>query len=199
MTTVRQIQRLWSARAHEKLLQHLLLPRAEGSPRLLAELTGPVAAAAMVVIRLDEMTQTFAPLNAEAIRVIVAAQTEQGGWGDPMLTALCLRALMCGRGYGAAVDRGLAYLADLQKDEGIWPNPPVRRLPSDPFASAFVLMELGDSDAFRSAVRLSEAVEWFEFNELACDEPTRRLWGHAARRCVRRASRATAAPAAVAG
>ncbi len=78
MTTVRQIQRLWSAKAFDKLLQHLLLPRAEASDRLLAELTGPVAAAAMVVVRLDEMAQTFAPLNAEAIRVVVAAQSPTG-------------------------------------------------------------------------------------------------------------------------
>jgi hypothetical protein len=183
---VRHIQRLWSVKAYEKLLQHLLLPRAEASPRLMCELAGPVAAAAMVVVRLDEMTQTFAPLYAEAIRVIIAAQNSNGGWGDPMLTAVCVRALMCGRGNGPAIDRGLGYLADLQKDEGIWPNPPVRRLPADPFASAFVLMQLGDTDALRSAVRLADAVEWFELNELACDEPTRRLWSHAARRCALR-------------
>ena len=194
MTTVRQIQRLWSAKAFDKLLQHLLLPRAEASPRLMAELKGPVAAAAMVVIRLDEMTQTFAPLYAEAVRTLIATQMPSGGWGDPMLTALCLRALMCGRGHGTAIDRGLAYLAELQKDEGIWPNPPVRRLPADPFASAFVLMQLGDAEIFRSAVRLSEAVEWFECNALACDEPTRRLWAHAARRCVVRPARADGRP-----
>jgi hypothetical protein len=187
MTTVRQIERLWSAKAFDKLLQHLLLPRVEASDRLLAELTGPVAAAAMVVIRLDEMSQTFAPLYTQAVRVIVAAQTPQGGWGDPTLTAFCLRALLCGRGNGDAIERGLAYLADLQKDEGIWPNPPVRRLPADPFASAFVLMQLGDSEPFRNAVRLADALEWFELNEATCDEPTRRLWAHASRRCGARA------------
>lgn len=196
MTTVRQIQRLWSAKAYEKLLQLLLLPRAEASERLTRELTGPVAAAALVVVRLDEMAQTFAPLNAEAIRVIVAAQMPQGGWGDPLLTAVCLRALMCGRGHGSAVDRGLRHLGELQKEEGIWPNPPVRRLPADAFASAFLLMQLGESDAFRSAVRLADAVEWFESNELALDGPTRRLWAHAARRCEGRPTRRPATAAA---
>ena len=187
MTTVRQIQRLWSTRAFDKLVEHLLLPRAETSPRLLVELSGPVAAAAMLVIRLDEMSQTFAPLYAEGVRVILAAQAINGGWGEPVLTALCLRALMCGRGNGAAVDRGLTYLAGLQKDEGIWPNPPVRRLPSDPFASAYILMQLGDAEPFRSAVRLADAVEWFELNGKTCDEATRRLWSHAARKCKPRA------------
>ncbi len=196
MTTVRQIQRLWSGRAFDKLFQHLLGPRAEASPRLMSELTGPVAAAAMVVIRLDEMSQTFAPLYAEAVRVIVAAQTPQGGWGEPMLTALCLRALMCGRGNGAAVDRGLAHLGNLQKDEGTWPNPPVRRLPSDPFATAFILMQLGDAESFRAAVRLPDAVEWFESNAMACDESTRRLWAHASHRCAQRPAKAVACVAA---
>ncbi len=186
MITVRQIQRLWSAKAFDKLLQQLLLPRAEASDRLAAELSGPVAAAAMVVVRLDELTQSFAPLYAETVRVILSAQADNGGWGDAAVTALCLRALMCGRGNGPAVDRGLRYLADLQRDEGLWPNPPVRRLPADPFASAFVLMQLGDQDPFRSAVRLSDALDWFESNDLALDGPTRRLWAHAACRCSSR-------------
>ena len=186
MTTVRQIQRLWQAKAFDKLLQHLLLPRAECSDRLLAELAGRTAAAAMAVVRLDEMSQSFTPLYAEAVRAVLAAQGPDGSWGDPMLTALCLRALMCGRGHGLAVDRGLHYLAELQKDEGLWPNPPVRRLPADPFASAFVLMQLGDGDRFRGAVRMGEAVEWFAHHVATCDGDTRRLWSHAQHRCALR-------------
>ena len=194
MTTVRQIQRLWQAKAFDKLLQHLLLPRAECSDRLLAELAGSrVAAAAMTVVRLDEMSQSFAPLYAEAVRAVIAAQLPDGSWGDPLLSALCLRALLCGRGNGTAIDRGLQRLADLQKDEGLWPNPPVKRLPADDFASAFVLMQLGDSDRFRDAVRMDDAVEWFERNVPACDGDTRRLWSHAAHRCGRRTTRQAAA------
>jgi hypothetical protein len=183
MTTVRQIQRLWAGKAFDKLLQLLLLPRAEGSERLLTELTGRVAAAALVVIRLDEMSQSFAPLYSEAVRAVLTGQLPDGGWGDPMLTALCVRALMCGRGHGQAIDRGLQYLGTLQKDEGLWPNPPVRRLPSDPFVSAFVLMQLGNVEPFRDAVRLADAVEWFDRNDLALVGETRRLWSHAAHRC----------------
>ena len=195
MTTVRQIQRLWQAKAFDKLLQHLLQPRAEQSDRLAAELTGGVAAAAMVVVRLDEMSQSFAPLYAEAVRVVLAAQNADGGWGDPMVTALCIRALLCGRGGGPAIDRGLRSLAELQKDDGLWPNPPVRRLPSDPFASAFVLMQLGDAEPFRDAVRLGDAVDWFARNAAAQDEATRRLWSHAAHRCAARPVRPVVAAA----
>ena len=193
MTTVRQIQRVWQAKAFDKLLQHLMAARAEGSDRALAEVGGRTAAAAMIAVRLDEMSQSFAPLYAEALRAVIAAQLPDGGWGDPMLTALCVRALLCGRGNGPAIDRGLAYLAELQKDEGLWPNPPVKRLPADPFASAFVLMQLGDADAFRDAVRMTDAVDWFQQNGPACDADTRRLWSHAAHRCLRRPARANVA------
>ena len=190
MTTVRQIQRFWQAKAFDKLLQHLLQPRAERSERLTAELGGSrVATAALVVVRLDEMSQSFAPMYAEALRAVLAGQGPDGGWGDPLVTALCVRALLCGRGHGPAVDRGLHYLADLQKDDGLWPNPPVRRLPSDPFASAFVLMQLGDADAFRDAVRFADAVDWFDQNVAAQDAACRRLWSHAAHRCAARPGR----------
>ena len=190
MTTVRQIQRLWQAKAFDKLMQLLLTPRAEGSDRLRAELlstaAGRTAAAALSVVRLDEMSQAFAPLYAECVRAVLAAQLPDGGWGCPMVTAVCVRALQCGRGHGTAVDRGLHHLADVQKDEGLWPNPPVKRLPADPFASAFVLMQLGDSDAFRDAVRFDEAVDWFDQKASTCDAETRRLWSHATHRCAAR-------------
>jgi len=55
-------------------------------------------------------------------------------------------------------------------------------MPVDPFASAFVLLRLGDCEAFRQAVNLDDAIDWFESNEPALDEQTARLWSHARRR-----------------
>jgi hypothetical protein len=98
------------------------------------------------------------------------------------VTALCLRALLCGNGNGVAIERGIAALEALQKPEGIWPGMPVRRMPVDPFISAFVLLLLGDRIIFRKAIRFDDAVEWFKMNELALDEQTARLWSHARRR-----------------
>ena len=182
MITVRQIDRLWSAKAYERLLEQLVLPRPEASDRLLSQLPGSLPVAAMAVIRLDELSQPFVPLYSQLVRTILAAQRPDGGWGDVMTTAICLRALLCGNGNGEAIDRGLAALASLQKPEGIWPGMPVQRMPIDPFASAFVLLRLGDFDAFRQTIRLEEAIEWFESNEPALDEQTARLWAHAKRR-----------------
>src|SRR2546428_386722 len=83
-------------------------------------------------------------------RALLAAQNvNDGGWGDPVVTALCVRALLCGRGNGPSIDFGLRYLANLQKTEGVWPAGPIRRLPADPAASAFVLFQLGDRPHFR--------------------------------------------------
>lgn len=202
MITVRQIDRLWSAKAYDRLLEQLISPRPEASDQLLSHLAGPLAAAGMAVIRLDELSQPFVPLYGELIRTILKSQRSvvpqsvaqqsaaqlpnahgpKGGWGDVITTAICLRALMCGNGNGDAIDRGLEFLAGLQKPEGIWPNIPARRMPVDPFASAFVLARLGDMPAFRQAVDMSQAMAWFESNEIALDEQTRRLWTHAKRR-----------------
>jgi hypothetical protein len=182
MITVRQIERLWYAKAYDRLLQQLVAPRPEGSDQLLSHLSGSLPAAAMAVIRLDELAQSFAPIYGELIRTILRAQRPDGGWGDVMTTALCLRALFCGNGNGQAIDQGVSALAALQKSEGIWPAIPARRMPVDAFASAFVLHRLGDVEPFRQSVDMASAIKWFEINDPALDEQTRRLWAHARRR-----------------
>ena len=153
--------------------------------QLLSHGAGSLPAAAMAVIRLDELAQSYVPFYSELVRTILNAQRPDGGWGDVMVTALCLRALMCGQGHGIAIDGGLALLAELQKPEGIWPAMPVRRMPADAFASAFMLTLLGDSEPFRQVVRLDGAMEWFESNELALDEETRKVWARMKRRSAR--------------
>src|SRR3982750_1661159 len=176
MQTTRQIERHWTARQYDRLARELLAPRPENSPRLLAEVSQAVPAAALAIIRLDELNQANHPLNGKLIRTIVAAQEGDGGWGDPLVSALCLRALMCNRGLGVVVDRGIAYLAALQKDEGAWPALPIRRSAEDAVVSAFILFHLADQDAFRAAIRLDAALTWLTHRESTLDEETRRLW-----------------------
>ncbi len=183
MITVRQIQRLWSAKAYDRLLEQLLAPRSEASAKLYSELTGPDAAAAMLVIRLDELSQTFAPLYSETLRFLLTSQRMDGSWGDPMTTAIVVRALLCGNGHGGAITRGIEFLAGLQKPEGVWPAVPVRRMPADAFASAFVLLQLGDQVQFQEAVRFDDAIDSLNHNELASDLTTRKLWNQAKIRC----------------
>src|SRR4051812_12434925 len=149
MQTTRQIERHWNARQYDRLARELLAARPENSPRLVAELSRAVPAAALALIRLDELNQANHHLCGKLIRTIIAAQEGDGGWGDPIITALCLRALMCSRGLGISIERGIAYLASLQKNEGAWPAEPIRRMPEDAFVTAFILFHLADQDAFR--------------------------------------------------
>ena len=87
------------------------------------------------------------------------------------------------------VDRGLKYLADLQKSDGIWPKIPFRRMPADPSVSAFVLYQLGDDARFRATVRIDDAVKFFQTHESSLDTEARRLWQRARLRCGVRPTR----------
>lgn len=176
MITVRQLERLWQEGAWQRIVRLCMETRPEESPRLSMALSQTAAAAAAAFIRLDELSQTHAPFCSRMIRAILAAQEADGGWADPLTTALCLRALMTSHGSGLAIERGLAYLASLQKSEGIWPKIPVRRLPADAFVSAFVLFELGEDLRFQQAVRFSDAIRWFEQHHAELDPETTRLW-----------------------
>jgi hypothetical protein len=183
MITVRQIERAWTARTYEKLFRELVATRPEASFRFEVEQGRAIPAAAMAVIRLEELSQAHVPVCGKLLRAVLAAQDADGGWGDVMTTALCLRALLCSGGDGAAIARGLQYLANLQKSDGIWPSVPLRRMPADAYASAFVLYELGDNARFREAVGFADAVSWFAQNESSLDGEAHRLWDRAQHRC----------------
>jgi hypothetical protein len=183
MMTVRQIERHWGSRSYDRLFNELLTARPEAALRLGVDTTRPVCAAALGVIRLDELSQSHAAIGSTLLRVIIAAQQADGGWGDLVTSALCLRALLTSDGNGAAVQEGLEYLANLQKPEGIWPNIPIRRMPADPYVSALILYELAGQPGVASVVRLDDAVEWFEKNQDILDSETRQLWSRAKLKC----------------
>ncbi|HEV2292899.1 MAG TPA: hypothetical protein VGR35_03535 [Tepidisphaeraceae bacterium] len=183
MFTIRQMERLWNAKQYRRLALELLSGRAEASYRLEAEFGRSIPAAALALIRMDELTQSHHPLYRTLLNVLILGQEADGGWGDVMTSALCVRALTCGDGQGVAVERGLAYLAQLQKSDGLWPKVPIRRMSGDAFVSAFVLFELVETHAFRQAVRLADVVDWFAANLAGLDPDTRRLWDRAAAKC----------------
>ena len=183
MFTIRQIERLWNSRQYRRLAVELLQGRPEASYRLEAEFGRSVPAAALALVRMDELTQSHHPLYRTLLNVLIVAQEADGGWGDVMTTAVCIRALTCGDGQGVAVERGLAYLAQLQKSEGVWPKVPIRRMPADAFVSAFVLFELGQTEPFQRTSRVSDAMDWFGGNLATLDPDTRRLWDRAAAKC----------------
>jgi len=189
MITVRQIERLWKDQSYQAMLGELTGVRPEGrvasvASELGAEAVKSLSAAAMGVIRLDELNQSHCPLYAHLLNRILQAQQDDGAWaGDLMVTALCVRALCTCRGEVPAIDHGVKYLADLQQPAGIWPRVPIRRMPSDAAVSAYILLQLGDESRFAGQVRLRDAVRWFETHAVELDADARQLWHHARLRC----------------
>jgi hypothetical protein len=184
MQTVRQIERLWSARQYERMFRELVAFRPEGPVAVqLENIATAIPAAAMGLIRLDELAQTHLPLYRTLLNIVLATQDAEGGWDSPMLTALCVRALMTCNGSGTAVDRGLAYLASLQKAEGIWPRIGVRRLQADAATSLFILYHLGNEPRFRKMVAFDNATAWFAANADALDRATQKFWNRVELRC----------------
>lgn len=182
MMTVRQIEKRWDARQYRLLLSELLTSRSEAAVIEHMEGNGQIAVAAAAILRLSELGKPDAPIVATLIRTIIAAQQSDGGWTDPMVTALCVRALLADGGGGQAVDRGLEFLASLQQPAGAWPHHPLRRMPADSFATAFVLFQLGDRAEFRAVARVGDAVAWMNAQPNS-DAATATLWRHASLRC----------------
>jgi hypothetical protein len=200
MITIRQIERLFNDQQWSRLLRELLANRPE-NPWLSdatecdemrhfsreCAMRHPLAAvvpiAALAMIRLDELNQAGHPFYRRLLNVILTSQQKDGGWGDLLVTSLCVRALIAGAGSGVAIEGGLGFLAALQKTEGSWPKDPIRRLPADGYTTAFILHQLGEFSAFRDAVRFHDAITWFTTHSRELDEPTQRLWSHARTRC----------------
>jgi hypothetical protein len=191
MITVRQVQRLWDSQQYGRLLDDLVSPRIEAlATRELAE-RPRAAAAAMALIRLDELNQGHASICPKLIRAILTQQENDGGWGDVPVTALCLRALLLWGGEGDGVHHGLVYLANLQQPTGLWPKIPIRRMAADPLVSAFVLLQLADSALFRAAVDFDSAVAWFQDHAAMAESSAQTLWSHARPRSTRRETQLT--------
>jgi hypothetical protein len=179
MLTVRYIERLWDAKRYVRLLQELIAPRVEAVA--VDELTHNVAAsaAALALVRLDELHSPHAPICSRLIRTLISLQKSDGGWGDVATTALCLRALSLQNGQGVVIGGGMGYLAALQQPAGIWPKLPIRRMPEDALVSAFTILQLGDNDLFRAAVRLDAAFAWFDSHRWMLEPAALSLWDHA--------------------
>src|SRR5579862_8050591 len=98
MVTNRQIERQWTAKGFKKLYLDLMSSRPESAFELQPNTADGESEAALAVIRLDELSQSYLPLYSHLIRAILCKQQDEGGWGDLPTTALCLRALLAGNG-----------------------------------------------------------------------------------------------------
>lgn len=188
MFTVRQIERLYVARDFSRLLHDLTSHRADALIRWEERANRAILAAAMAAARFDELSQAHHPYCGKLLRIVLEAQDADGGWGDPLSTALCLRALMGSKGDGEAVQRGLAYLAAIQQDEGSFPAGPFRRMAADGHTTAAVLYLLAEYPVFNEAVRTADAAEWLNRQLQTLNDATRILWRHGSLRCRMRSS-----------
>jgi hypothetical protein len=186
MMTVRHLERQWNARHYAKLLDEILEARPEAWFTFDRQASQTARAAALTLIRLEELDQAHVSLAASLRRTLLAMQESDGGWGDAAVSALCLRALLLGRGAGISVDRGLAYVATLQQPDGIWPAVPIRRMPADAATSAFILSQLADEPRFAQAVRLADAFAWFAKHQTSLDSRTTHVWQRMRARCLSR-------------
>ncbi len=175
MQTVRQMEKMWTARQYARLFRELSTYRPEGPLVVQLDATA-IAAAAMAIIRLDELDLTHLPFYRTLLHVLLDAQDADGGWDNPALTALCTRALMVSNGKGSAIDRALGYLAHLQKSEGTWPSIPIRRTDADTATSLFILYHLGRDERFHTAVDLPAAVAWFTMHFESLDHTMQKIW-----------------------
>jgi hypothetical protein len=184
MITVRHIEKLYTGRAYSKMVVDLFKGRPEFAGKLIDELSSEPAAIALSLIRLDELSQAHVPLYGRLLRRLITLQSTDGGWIDPATTALAAKALSLQSGGGVAITRAFDYLANLQKESGIWPSHPIRRMDGDPLVSAFILYHLADLPGFRERVRLEDATRWFEAEVVRADVETATLWrrGNARRR-----------------
>jgi hypothetical protein len=193
MMTVRHLERQWNAKQYDRLQAELLEARPEGRFDFDPRASQQARTAAWTLIRLEELNQAHVPLAATLRRALLGLQEKDGGWGDPAVTALTLRALLLGNGAGEAVDRGFTYLANLQQSDGLWPAVPIRRMPADAATSAFILSQLADSTRFREVVRVEDAFAWFADHRTSLDARTSQAWDRLRIRCGTRAR--TEAPA----
>ncbi len=145
MLTVRQIERLWESRNYNRLIDELVEGRAEGTEGIRPLLHGPETAAALAIVRMGELLQGHQVLVGRLVRYLISIQSPEGGFGDTTTTAICIRALAANQGSGPVITKALKHLETLQRDDGEWPIEPLRRMPGDLAATAFIIRQLIDS------------------------------------------------------
>src|SRR2546430_16479426 len=121
MITIRHIERLFSHHQHPRLYRELIAGRPEATLGLEGALARVVPIAALGMIRLDELSQSHTSMYRRLLNVVLPAQQGDAGRGDPMTTAVALRAPLSRGRQGPAVDRRLPDPANLPQDDRPWP------------------------------------------------------------------------------
>ncbi len=160
MTTVRQMDGMWTDGQGKKLFAELSRFRPDVPEFLTAELGGSaVATAALSMIRLQELSQTRTQLYRALLARLTVTQEADGGWGgDTLTTALAARALLNDAEGRSAGLKAVILLSNLQHEDGMFPRATVRRMPGDTLATAFVLAHLSRMPDVANRIRLEAAI-----------------------------------------
>lgn len=161
-----RIETLWMNGNLQQLARELAERRTEWSVRAVDQVPVVPGAPALGILTLLEIgVSRKDPLVQEMGAALAAGQNCDGGWGDPGITALVLRALSLAELEQACYSRGLAYLSLAQDRGGAWSH----RGERSHHETALVLTMLGDQPDFRSAVDVEQAIEWYQ--ESRFEEP----------------------------
>ena len=159
MTTVRQIDGMWTDGQGKKLFSELARFRPDVPEFLATELGSlPIATAALSMIRLQELSQTRTQLYRALLARVLVTQEADGGWGDTLATVLAARALLNDPEGRSAGMKAVILLSKLQREDGTFPRTTTRRLAGDTLATAFVLAHLGRIADVANRIRLESAI-----------------------------------------
>lgn len=195
MLSINLIQRHFEAHEHERLLRGLTDNGLPLPLPLRARLgQGPVAALALGLRRLAELTYGPTPLSRDMTAALLSHQRADGtfapsqaaaGDADPLATAAAVAAMgQILQDHPAAAEaplvqaheRALAALACLQDEDGLFRCPDDRTREDRALTGAFVLYLLARDAGFRAAVRWADLVRWYEEHADTLDGPTAELY-----------------------
>ena len=195
MLSVHLIDRLFRAGLYDQLLQGLSDNGMDLPLPLRVRLSqSTVSPLALGLRRVVELTYGPTPLCEQMVARLLEAQDESGSFqGDPLATALAAGALtrliqehecLAGHDNGSVVDpnlpaardRALAALAGMQDSDGLFAFRSDRTWQDRALVGAFICWQLGGDDAFRSAVRFADLLDWFEQHRDALEKQTHQVW-----------------------
>lgn len=161
MTSVRQIDGLWSEGRTRQLVTELTRFRPDFPASLIDSLSSSaVVAAALAMMRLQELDQTLFASYEGLERKLLASQAEDGSFGSIPVTALACRALLVEPTSSEALRKGLEYLGSMQREDGSFPIDSPRRLPGDLLTTALCIYHLSRDDRAKRALRFELAGRW---------------------------------------
>lgn len=192
MLSAELIQRHFEAGDHEKLLRDVASNGLELPLPLRLRLSqGPVAAIALGLRRLTELTYGPTPLSRDMIAALLDRQRDDGAFvagadgPDPLATATAIAAFnqtiadhpaTATGPVLAARERAIAALATMQDADGLFHCPEDRDQAQRALVTAFIFSLLAGDERFRTTVRLAELMSWFDERMRRLDEPTRMLY-----------------------